>query len=66
MNLNLPRRPALSGSEPLKHVIDEYRHRDQLITCVCGWHGSSAAPLGERSAWDQHKAAARNTPGSRA
>ena len=56
MNVNLPRRPASAGPEPLKHVIDEYRHRAQQITCVCGWQGSTAAPSGERSAWDRHKA----------
>ena len=25
-----------------KHVIDEYKHQAQTITCTCGWHGSSA------------------------
>lgn len=44
---------------PLKHVIDEYQHRQQLVTCVCGWHGSTASALGDRSAWDDHKAAFR-------
>ena len=28
--------------EPFKHVIDEYKHQAQTITCTCGWHGSSA------------------------
>lgn len=45
---------------PLKHVIDEYHHRAQLVTCACGWSGSTASPLGERSAWDRHKAAFRS------
>lgn len=59
MNVNLPRRTTPPGPEPLKHVIDEYRHRAQTVTCACGWHGSTAAPIGERSAWDLHKAAFR-------
>lgn len=42
--------------EPLRHVIDEYQHRPQLVTCVCGWHGSSASDRGGRSPWDAHKA----------
>jgi len=45
---------------PLRHVIDEYRHREQLVTCVCGWHGSTATPRGERSQWDDHKALYRS------
>jgi hypothetical protein len=64
MNVNLPRR-QLTGTEPLKHVIDEYRHKAQTVTCACGWHGSTAAPVGERSAWDLHKAAARSATGGR-
>jgi hypothetical protein len=44
---------------PQKHVIDEYRHRAQLVTCVCGWHGSTAMDRGEKSPWDQHKASFR-------
>ena len=39
---SLTRSTAPNGDEPIKHVIDVYRHRDQTITCVCGWHGSSA------------------------
>jgi hypothetical protein len=38
----------------LKHVIDVYRHRAQLVTCVCGWKGSTASPQGEPSAWTLH------------
>ncbi len=41
---------------PLKHVIDEYQHRQQVVTCVCGWHGSTATTPGLRSPWDDHKA----------
>ena len=43
----------------LKHVIDEYHHREQLVICVCGWNGSTAASSGERSPWDSHKASFR-------
>jgi hypothetical protein len=39
---------------PLKHVIDEYKHRDQKVTCVCGWHGSSAIADGGQSPWTAH------------
>jgi hypothetical protein len=46
--LNKPEPP------PRKHVIDEYRHRAQTVTCLCGWHGSTAAPLGEVSDWALH------------
>ncbi len=60
---NHPRQePALAASpltktvpEPeFKHVIDEYKHRDQTVTCVCGWHGSSATPDGQPSEWNAH------------
>lgn len=44
---------------PLKHVIDEYHHRERVVTCVCGWHGSTAADPGQRSEWDEHKAGFR-------
>ena len=47
---------ADDGSEPLKHVIDVYRHRDQTITCVCGWHGSCAAGDRGGSDWTAHLA----------
>ncbi len=39
---------------PLKHVIDVYKHRDQTVTCVCGWHGSSATADGGASPWTSH------------
>ena len=56
------RSPALavsSLSKPapapeFKHVIDEYKHRDQMVTCVCGWRGSSASPDGQPSEWNAH------------
>ena len=37
-----------------KHVIDEYRHKAQTVTCLCGWHGSTATALGEPSDWALH------------
>ncbi|MGH2511523.1 MAG: hypothetical protein ACRDGQ_02425 [Candidatus Limnocylindrales bacterium] len=37
-----------------KHVIDEYKHREQTVTCVCGWHGSSVSVDGQASAWTAH------------
>jgi len=42
-----------------KHVIAEYKHRAQTVTCVCGWHGSSAAPDARSSEWSMHVAANR-------
>lgn len=55
------RRP---GPEPgPRHVIAEYRHRLQLVTCECGWQGSSAAPDARQSEWSLHVAA--NRTGSR-
>ena len=51
-----PVRAPLTGAEPLKHVIDIYRHRDQKITCVCGWHGSCAANERGGSDWTAHLA----------
>ena len=41
MNSRPPVKPAIAN-EPFKHVIDEYKHQAQTITCTCGWHGSSA------------------------
>ena len=40
--------------EPLRHVIDEYKHREQTITCVCGWHGSCAPGDRGASPWTAH------------
>jgi hypothetical protein len=40
--------------EPLRHVIDEYKHKDQTITCVCGWHGSCATNATGGSDWTTH------------
>lgn len=54
MNSRPPVKPANGAVEPFKHVIDEYKHRDQTVTCVCGWHGSSATPDGQPSEWNAH------------
>lgn len=40
--------------EPLRHVIDQYKHREQTITCVCGWHGSCATNATGGSDWTTH------------
>ena len=37
-----------------RHVIDQYKHREQTITCVCGWHGSSATNATGGSDWTTH------------
>jgi len=50
------RSPAAANAEPPKHVIEVYRHRDQTITCVCGWHGSSASADRGGSDWTAHLA----------
>ena len=59
MRFNNGRALAAVPDEPLRHVIDEYQHRPQLVTCVCGWHGSSASDRGDKSPWDAHKASFR-------
>jgi len=51
---SLTRSTVTTGDEPIKHVIDVYRHRDQTITCVCGWHGSSAPGDRGASEWTAH------------
>jgi hypothetical protein len=53
-----PRRPAPPVDER-KHVIAEYKHRDEQVTCTCGWVGSSASPDGQPSAWTRHVAEGR-------
>jgi hypothetical protein len=55
MNLNL--RPP-SNTALFRHVIDQYKHKSQEITCTCGWRGSSAAHDGS-SEWKAHLAATR-------
>src|SRR4051812_7534670 len=52
MNPNMPQKSAAAAAEPLKHVIAEYKHRTETVTCVCGWHGSSAAVDGGSSPWN--------------
>lgn len=49
----IPSKPPLVAPE-FKHVIDEYKHRDQMVTCVCGWQGSSATLDGQPSQWNAH------------
>ena len=53
-----PRRPTPAVDER-KHVIAEYRHKSQEVTCVCGWVGSSESPDGRTSDWSRHVTAAR-------
>jgi hypothetical protein len=62
--MTVPPRPGAAprAPEPLKHVIAEYKHQAQTITCVCGWHGSSASPDGRSSEWSAHVAANRTKP----
>ena len=50
---NTPQSPV---DQPPRHVIAEYKHRTQTVTCECGWHGSTASALGERSPWQEHVA----------
>jgi hypothetical protein len=53
----------------IKHVIAEYKHKAQTVTCVCGWHGSTE-PIGVGpSEWQLHvsknrKDRAATSPGS--
>ncbi len=60
-----PPLPGPKGAEPrpegpaTRHVIAEYKHRTETVTCECGWSGSTASPLGERSAWQEHLQANR-------
>ena len=53
MNANPPSKSS-SAPEPPKHVIAEYKHRTETVTCVCGWFGSSAAPDRGTSPWTAH------------
>ena len=59
VNPNPPKSAALLTEEPLKHVIDQYVHRLQQVTCVCGWRGSSATNDGQTSEWTSHLLAVR-------
>ena len=41
--------------QPRKHVIEEYKHKAQTVTCACGWHGSTlSASDGRPSEWTAH------------
>ena len=51
-------RPAAVDQAP-KHVIAEYKHRAQTVTCVCGWHGSTVTGDDRTSEWSRHVAANR-------
>lgn len=62
MNLNLKRNmPADPTPDAARHVIDEYRHRAQTVTCTCGWHGSTASADGRTSEWSRHVAENRRS-----
>lgn len=39
---------------PRRHLIDQYKHRAQTVTCTCGWSGSTFAERGEASEWALH------------
>jgi len=39
-----------------RHVIEQYTHRVQIVRCVCGWTGSSAADRSKPSDWSRHVA----------
>jgi hypothetical protein len=57
--VNLRRsQPAPQVEAVSRHVIAEYKHRAQTVTCECGWHGSTTVHDG-RSAWQEHVAANR-------
>lgn len=53
LNSRPPVKPVVAN-EPFKHVIDEYKHQAQTITCTCGWHGSSATIDRGGSEWTAH------------
>ena len=50
------------AEKPFKHVIAEYRHSAQTITCECGWHGSSATKASGVSEWRDHLVAVGAKP----
>lgn len=53
--LSLTRSSVRNGQpEPLRHVIEVYKHRDQTIACVCGWFGSCAPNAAGASEWTTH------------
>ena len=60
--MSLPTRTNRTPDEEqvLKHVIAEYKHRAQTVTCVCGWHGSTLT----RGSSSRGRAASRRSCGS--
>ncbi len=52
-----PAKPA--ADLPPRHLIGEYSHKSQVVTCECGWVGSSASPDGQPSDWKRHGAASK-------
>jgi len=54
VNSRPPLAKSTATAEPFKHVIDEYKHQAQTITCTCGWHGSSATQDRGGSEWTAH------------
>jgi len=64
MTVSRPSASRLAG-EPPKHVIEEYKHRLQQVTCVCGWQGSSASSDGITSDWKTHLQSTRPPGASR-
>ncbi len=59
----LPSRRPAPEPDARKHVIAEYRHAMQQVTCVCGWVGSSESPDGRTSDWSRHVTASRSGQG---
>jgi hypothetical protein len=41
----------------VRHVIERYEHRAQLVTCTCGWKGASTD--GKVTDWRAHLAEMR-------
>ena len=58
MAMRPPMKPRLPD-EPLRHVIDEYKHRERSVICVCGWRGGSEGADGRPSEWAAHLAETR-------
>ncbi len=57
--MKLTLQPPVPVDPPFKHVIDEYKHSEQLVTCTCGWRGTSASVNGYDSEWKAHLTAVR-------
>jgi hypothetical protein len=55
----LPSSKPAPEPDPRRHVIAEYRHSAQHVTCICGWVGSSESPDGRTSDWSRHVTAGR-------